>query len=98
MFDQTSHDSAAAPRIGAAITQQKLVANSVVAREQARVTCEESTVLRAKAVETVRESEALVHQIETLTQALETRTQIATAVGMLMAREGVSNEEAFSIL
>jgi GAF domain-containing protein len=37
-------------------------------------------------------------EVEGLRLGLETRTVIATAKGMLMAREGVSDEEAFSIL
>jgi hypothetical protein len=37
-------------------------------------------------------------EVDGLRQGLESRTVIATAKGMLMAREGISDDEAFAIL
>jgi hypothetical protein len=75
-----------------------LVMQSVVLREQARITREETEVTRAQAAAARQDSQELLRQIDTLKQALETRTEIATAIGLLMARENISSDDAFTVL
>ena len=85
--------------------RQELIALSVVVREQSRVTREMSeanrehsaAVRRASGERTVQSSD-LAHQVETLTRALQTRTEIATAMGLLMARQNITSDDAFAIL
>jgi len=98
MSDDLSHGATAAPPKLRGMTPPESVATSVALRQDARLTSEQSGTVQTEVPDLSEQAKVLAHQVETLTQALETRTQIATAVGMLMARENVSNEKAFLIL
>src|SRR4051794_290081 len=98
MSDDLSHGATAAPPKPRGMTPPELVATSVVHREDARLTCEKPGTGQTEARDLSEEAKVLARQVETLPQALEPRTQIATAIGMLMARENVSNAKAFLIL
>ena len=97
MSDETVTTRQPHPVDAVAARRLEIVARNVVAQEHARNNCEASEILHVKAAETVAHR-ALIREVETLTQALESRTQIGMAIGMLMARENISDETAFDML
>ncbi len=75
---------------------QEIIARGIVVREEARLTRDRAREL----VDAVAADDngRLLREVESLTEALGTRTIIANAVGLLMASGGVTRDEGFDQL